>query len=190
MSQVLAKKIEHYTYRDYLKWPEEEHWELIEGTPYNMAPAPTRIHQQIAGELFVQIKNFLRNHPCQAYIAPFDVRLPEVGETDETAGTVVQPDIVVVCDENKLDEKGCRGAPDWIIEVLSPSTAAKDQIIKRDLYARHGVREYWLVHPVDRILMIYRYQAGFAAPEILATVGTTAVALFPELMIDWSIVFY
>jgi Uma2 family endonuclease len=92
-----------------------------------MSPAPTRRHQEITGELFPQISNFLRNYPCKIYAAPFDVRLPRAGESDDRIDTVVQPDLSIICDLEKLDDAGCRGAPIWIIEVLSPETAAKDQ---------------------------------------------------------------
>lgn len=118
----------YYTYRDYYTWPIDERWELIDGKAYNMSPAPTRRHQEVAGELFRQTANFLQNHPCQIYAAPFDVRLPRGGEADDLIDTVVQPDLSVICDSEKLDKAGCRGAPDWIIEVLSPATAAKDQV--------------------------------------------------------------
>ena len=119
---------ERFTYGDYRRWPEEERWELIGGEVYDMCPAPTRIHQDFVVELAIQIGSFLRDKPCRLYIAPFDVRLPEADETDDEVNTVVQPDVVVICDPAKLDDKGCRGAPDWIIEVLSPRTAVKDQI--------------------------------------------------------------
>ncbi|MGF1613453.1 MAG: Uma2 family endonuclease, partial [Gammaproteobacteria bacterium] len=104
--------------------------------------------------------------------------------------TVVQPDIVVVCDPGKLDARGCRGAPDWIIEVLSPATAARDHIDKRALYERHGVKEYWLVHPTDRVMIIYRLgNSGYHKPDIRATVGQTPLAVQPHLAIDWAKVF-
>ncbi len=189
MVSNLATKSQ-FTYEDYLHWPEGQRWELIYGKPYAMAPAPARVHQEtvlgIASQLFTQ----LYNKPCRPYIALFDVRLPQSEQKDEAINTVVQPDIVVVCDESKLDERGCRGAPDWIIEVLSPNTAVHDQIDKRDLYERHGVLEYWLVHPSDRILTIYCLDGdGYAAPRILATEGVASSCVLPELSIDWARVF-
>jgi Uma2 family endonuclease len=115
------------------------------------------------------------------------VRLPERDEADDLVFTVVQPDLSVICDPSKLDEAGCCGAPDWIIEVLSPGTAAKDQIIKKALYERHGVREYWLVHPVDHVLTRYRLVEGrYAQQEVFETVGSTAVAILDGLAIDWT----
>ncbi|WP_365305251.1 Uma2 family endonuclease [uncultured Thiodictyon sp.] len=140
MSQ-LARKRDRFTYGDYRRWPDDERWELIDGEAYNMCPAPTRIHQELVLEIAAQVHAFLRGGPCKVYVAPFDVRLPKADEADERVDTVVQPDIAVICDPGKLDDAGCRGAPDWIVEVLSPCTAAKDQREKRDAYERVGVRE-------------------------------------------------
>ena len=154
-----------FTYADYLTWPEGERWEIIDGQAYAMSPAPTNVHQWIVGELFRHIANYFHGKSCRPFVAPFDVRLPNVRVkagvnavvNDHDIDTVVQPDISLVCDPNKLkDNHGCLGAPDWVIEVLSPSTAVHDQRIKRALFERHGVPEYWLVHPVDRSVTIYR----------------------------------
>lgn len=177
-----------YTYGDYLQWPDDYHCELIEGVIYDMSPAPTRRHQEVSMELSVQVGGFLRGMPCRAYAAPFDVRLPQGNEADDKVDTVVQPDLVVVCDEAKLDERGCRGAPDWVVEIPSPHTARKDQIRKRDLFERHGVREYWLIQPLDGTLTIYRLRSdgSFGPPEILETNGKTPVAALPGLVIDWA----
>lgn len=175
-----------FTYGDCLAWPEEERWELIDGVAYNMTPAPTRFHQRVVMELGRQIANFLHDKPCEIYIAPFDVRLPDQDESDDDVHTVVQPDLAIICDPAKLDERGCRGAPDWIIEVLSPATAAKDQIRKVELYQHHGVREYWTVHPTDRVVMVrYLEDSGqFSVPKIIEGTGTLAVQVLPELEID------
>lgn len=176
-----------YTYGDYRRWPEEERWELISGEAYDMSPAPSRAHQEFVGELFRQISNFLAGKPCRAYVAPFDVRLPERDETDDEIRDVVQPDISVICDPSKLDDAGCRGAPDFIVEVLSPGTSRKDQIGKKRLYERHGVREYWLVHPIDRLLTRYFLEeSGYGAAVIEETAGTTEVRVLPGLVIDWG----
>ena len=176
-----------YTYGDYLEWSDDERWELINGHAYAMTPAPSRTHQRVVGELHRQIANFLHGHSCEVYVAPFDIRLPREDESDRDVDTVVQPDISVICDEKKLDERGCRGGPDWIIEILSPSTAVKDQIHKRQLYAEHGVKEYWLVHPVDRLVTIYRLERdGYASPDIMETRGQTESSTIPGLAIDWD----
>jgi Uma2 family endonuclease len=112
--------------------------------------------------------------------------LPKGHEADADVDTVVQPDVAVICDPNKLDEAGCRGAPDWIVEVLSPSTVVKDQSRKRALYEHHGVGEFWLVHPIDRVLTIYRLTNGaYGKPAVQSLTGETAVATLPGLSIRW-----
>ncbi|MDD2740784.1 MAG: Uma2 family endonuclease [Rhodocyclaceae bacterium] len=176
-----------FTYADYLKWPDDERWELIDGEAYAMAPAPTISHQTLAGQLFRQIDEALDGAPCRALIAPVDVLLPASDEADDHATTVVQPDILVVCDPKKLTERNVRGAPDWIIEILSPATARHDHLTKRNLYQRAGVREYWLVHPVDRVLTIYVLQDGqYDGPEIAEMAGERAPTIFSEIVIRWQ----
>lgn len=132
----------YYTYHDYYTWPEGERWELIDSKAYNMSPELMRRHQQVVVELRRQIANFLQNHRCQVYTAPFDARLPRSGEANDLVDTLVQTDLLVICDPEKLNNADCCGAPDWIIEVLLPATTVKDQIEKRKLYQRHGVKEY------------------------------------------------
>ena len=181
------RDLDYHTYADYCSWPDEVRYELIDGVAYAMGPAPVRRHQGILLELARQVANILEGSPCRPYIAPFDVRLPKKDEIDDDVDTVVQPDLVVICDRAKLDEKGCRGAPDWVVEVLSPSTAGHDQILKRALYQRVGVREYWLVHPVDRIVIIYAFVGGsYGVPDVRELVGTLAVGVLPEIVIDWE----
>lgn len=136
---------ERFTYRHYRTWPDEERWELIEGQAWSMSPAPMRGHQELSGKLFLEIGTFLKGKPCKVYDAPFDVFLPKGEESDDEVDTVVQPDLVVICDRSKLTKRGARGAPDWVIEILSPRTAKKDFETKFHLYERHGVREYWIV---------------------------------------------
>lgn len=178
---------DYHTYADYCSWPDDVRYELIDGVAYAMGPAPVRRHQGILGEIFRQVANILEGSPCRPYLAPFDVRLPKKDEIDNDVDTVVQPDLVVICDRAKLDDKGCRGAPDWVVEVLSPSTAGHDQILKRALYQRVGVREYWLVHPVDRIVIIYALVGGsYGAPDVRELVGTLAVGVLPEIVVDWE----
>jgi len=188
----VAKRIEkkRFTYGDYLAWPDDERWEIIDGEAYDMTPAPNRFHQKIAGNLFSIIHRFLEGKACEVYIAPFDVRLPDSDEVDEKVCTVVQPDIVVVCDPKKLDERGCRGAPDWVIEILSPSTSGKDHLKKRELYERHGVKEYWLIHPTDRVVMIYRLaKKTFGKPSVYEDESEIQVGIFPDLMVQTSKIF-
>jgi len=176
-----------HCYGDYLTWPDDVRYELIDGVAYMMAPAPDLPHQDVAGEIYFQARQALQGKSCRAFIAPVDVRLPKHSEADDKIDTVVQPDVLVVCDSNKLDRRGIRGAPDWIVEVLSPSTAGHDQIKKRQLYERHGVREYWLVHPIDRVLTVYRLQGGeYGKPDISELKGETAVGILPEIVIQWD----
>ena len=178
---------ERYTYADYAKWPEGEHWELIDGVAYAMA-APSRQHQEVVLELGSQILQHLRGKPCRPYVAPFDVRLPRQDEADDKVDTTVQPDIAVICGRGKLDDKGCRGAPDWIIEVVSPSSAIMDMEKKRRLYERHGVKEYWIVHPTDRWLMVYTWgeDSKYGQFQLFGLDEPAVVGLFPELSIDWA----
>jgi Uma2 family endonuclease len=150
---------ERFTYRHYRTWPDSERWELIEGHAWAMSPAPQRIHQKVSGRLFRWMGNFLEGTTCEVYEAPFDVILPEGDQNDDEVHTVVQPDIVVYCDPSKLTEAGARGAPDLVVEVLSPSTSKKDQREKFDLYQNHGVREYWIIDPAGAWLCVYRLKA-------------------------------
>jgi len=177
-----------HTYGEYLTWPESERYELIDGIAYAMVPAPGRRHQEILLELARQIADALEDRRgCRVYVAPFDVRLPRSDEADENVDTVVQPDLSVVCDASKLDERGCRGAPDWIIEILSPATAAHDQIHKRAVFERSGVAELWLVHPTDRIVTVYRHTGeGYGRPDAYELAGTLAPEVLPAVKIDWG----
>ncbi len=178
---------QHHTYADYLGWPEDVRYELIDGMAWLMAPAPDLAHQEVAGEVFRQLANLLEGQPCRALIAPVDVRLPRAGEADESIDTVVQPDVLVVCDPGKLDRRGVRGAPDFVVEVLSPATAAHDHVRKQRIYERAGVREYWLVHPNDRMVTIYRLAgAEYGKPEVCVLAGETAVGILPGVAIAWD----
>ncbi|QFY42007.1 Uma2 family endonuclease [Candidatus Methylospira mobilis] len=177
-----------YCYGDYLNWPDDVRYELIDGYAYLMSPpGPDLSHQDIAGEIYFQVRQALRGKPCRAFIAPLDVRLPKQNEADAQIDTVVQPDVMVVCSPEKLDRRGVRGAPDWVVEVLSPSTSGHDQIKKRSVYERHGVREYWLVHPTDRILTVYRLENGeYGKPLQSQLEGETPVGILPDIVIRWD----
>ena len=152
-----ARKLnERYTYADYCAWPEDERRELIDGEAYALA-TPTIAHQMIVREVFGQLYSYLRGKPCKVFVAPLSVRL----NADEGDDTVVEPDILVVCDEQKLaDGKGVVGAPDFIVEVLSPSTAKRDIFRKYALYQASGVREYWIVDTEEKIMMAYLLYEG------------------------------
>lgn len=175
-----------FTYGDYLTWPDGERWELLDGEPSAMTPGPNRRHQELLVELAVAFHTYLKGKPCRVYPAPFDVRLPRGSEPDEEVDTVVQPDLLVVCDPSKLDDRGCRGAPDLVVEITSPSTASLDHIRKKALYERHGVREYWLLHPVDRIAMVYRLDAAgaYGAPAVYGAEDSIPVGIFEDLVVD------
>jgi len=176
----------HHTYADYRSWPDEPRYELIDGVTYAMT-GPARRHQEVLGEIFRQVANALTGKPCRPYIAPFDVRLPRANENDDRIDTVVQPDLMVVCDPAKLDQRGCRGAPDWVVEVLSPSTASHDHILKRRAYEQAGVKEFWLVHPVDYIVTIYLLgAAGYGKPDVVEMKGSLPVGILPEIVINWD----
>jgi len=138
---VARKRTEKYTYSDYLTWSDEERWEIIDGEAYNMTPAPGIKHQNVAGMFFRIIGNKLEGKPCKLFMAPTDVLLSE--------HDVVQPDVLVVCDEKKITEANIQGAPDLVVEVLSPPTALKDKREKKALYERSGVREYIIVDPIE-----------------------------------------
>ncbi len=155
MGLPLRKPDELFTYAYYVTWPDEERWELIDGVPYDMTPAPNSYHQDISMNLSTEIKVFLKGKKCKVYAAPFDVRLPEANQSDDEILTVVQPDISVICDRSKVDKNGCKGAPDLIIEILSPTTSKKDRIIKFYTYERFGVKEYWLVSPDDKSVEVF-----------------------------------
>jgi Uma2 family endonuclease len=144
-----------YTYKDYITWDDDIRYELIDGVAYAMA-APAQFHQEISGELFRQLANFLIVMPCKAFHAPFDARLNAHSFDD----TVVQPDILVVCDHSKLNGKGVKGAPDFVIEILSPYTARRDAVIKFRQYQRAGVKEYWIVDPNNRTVQVYVLKGG------------------------------
>ncbi len=179
-----------YTYGDYRTWPEDQRWEIIEGRAYAMT-GPRRIHQQVSGEIFRQIANHLLNAKCQVYAAPFDVRLPKSDEADDDIETVVQPDIVVVCDSTKLDDAGCRGAPDLIMEVLSPSTAGKDQVKKLELYEKHGVREYWIIDPTEQVALLRTLDddESFSAPSTFALDAQPSGKVLGNFKLNLELVF-
>lgn len=184
-----------YSYADYLTWKFQDFVEIIKGQVYKMSPAPTRYHQDISREIERPISNYLYKKTCKVYSAPFDVRLPLNGEEGEDAiYTVVQPDICVICDPKKLDDRGCIGAPDMIVEIISPSTAKKDLNEKLDLYESSGVREYWIVFPKERFIMVHLLNdkgiyelIGSFEPNI--ETPTIKVNIFPDLEIIMEDIF-
>jgi Uma2 family endonuclease len=193
MPQLKPSENERYSYADYLTWNDGKRWELIGGQAYCMSPAPMRQHQGLSGALFAQLYNFLHGKKCAVYAAPFDVRFVEAEDNvaDDYIDTVVQPDIVVVCDPKKLDDRGCIGSPDLIIEILSPSTSRMDMTVKFELYQRFGVKEYWIVHPKDQTVLVFKLlESGlYGVPERYCAEDAISVALLGDLVIDLTRVF-
>lgn len=189
MSLAKKRKKDSYTYADYLQFPDNIRSEIIDGVIYNMVPAPLRWHQDVSMVLSRCISTYLKGKSCRVYAAPFDVRLSEK-ENDFEVRNVVQPDISVICDQNKLDDKGCKGAPDWIIEILSPSTASKDIKEKFFLYEKYGVKEYWIVEPTESFIQVfvlrdgkYEFRGNYASLDYLSP------TVFDDLEIDLAEVF-
>jgi Uma2 family endonuclease len=161
-----------YSYADYLTWEFDEMVELIKGKIFkSAAAAPRRIHQKVSGNIFFRLYQHLENHPCDVFSAPFDVRLPVKSKKNEDIFTVVQPDISVICDKSKLDDLGCIGAPDLIVEILSPGNNQKELKNKYEVYEESGVKEYWIVSPYVSTLLVYTLIEGKYVPSKLFTVG-------------------
>jgi len=191
ISQLDFKK--QYTYADYLTWRFSERVELIKGWLHKMSPAPRRVHQKIEGYLFYEFYRFFNNSQCEVYQSPFDVRLKRNKGQDVEIDTVVQPDICIICDLEKLDDAGCLGSPDLIVEVLSDSTAKKDYNEKFNLYEENGVKEYWIANPASKTIEIFslinkKYESLGLFNE---SEGQKEVVgkLFPELKIPLSSIF-
>ncbi|RTL60902.1 MAG: Uma2 family endonuclease [Sphingobacteriales bacterium] len=182
----------NYTYADYLKWKFEERLELIKGKIFKMSPAPSLKHQEISMNLSATIYNYLKGKSCKIFSAPFDVRLPVKNKMkDEEITTVVQTDICVICDDSKLDERGCCGAPDLIVEILSPGNSKKEIKIKFELYEEAGVKEYWIINPVEQNLITYSlHENGKYHNSGLYTDGDIITTLvMPGLEINVSAIF-
>jgi len=188
-----ARKMEKtYTYADYCTWPDDERWELIAGVAWNMSPAPSSYHQLVTGSLFNAIYNQLQNSDCTVIVAPFDVLLPDfAGQEEEEVINVVQPDITVICEPKKITPRGCYGAPDWVIEILSPYTSKKDLREKFDLYEKHGIREYWVVDPGNRYVHVYTLDKNgeYGEPEIFVEQGEIKSTVCEEFSIELNAIF-
>ena len=185
---VFKRDAYRHTYADYLTWSRSYGDELIDGTAYvTEPPAPAWSHQMIVGEVYRQIANALEDKPARVCVAPSDIRLPRSTEEDDQVDTVVQPDIFIVSDLRNVDARGLRGAPDWLAEVLSPGTARHDRITKLPAYERAGVREVWLINPMDRTVSIYRLEAGhYGTPTVLELKGRTQLTAVDAVTIDWD----
>lgn len=168
-----------YSYADYLLWKFKERVEIIKGKIMEMSPAPTRFHQRISMKLTSRFLQFFDNHECQLYAAPFDVRFPD---ENGKIKTVVQPDLCVICDQTKLDDKGCIGAPDLVVEILSPSNSKREMKDKYELYQEQGVKEYWLVYPDTQHIQIFVLQNGkYIGIQPVAEGDRVTSVVFPAL---------
>ena len=186
----LSKEDKQYTYAAYLKFPNEERWEIIDGIP-NMQSAPTWQHQSISRELMLQFGGYLNNHQCQVFAAPFDLRLPKFEEKDEDVTNVYQPDLLVVCDKSRLKGTGYYGVPDLVIEILSPSTVRNDRLLKFNFYEKVGVKEYWIVEPDAKLVSVFTLQDNnrYGRTELYTETDHVTVSIFPDLIIDLSKIF-
>lgn len=179
-----------YSYADYYTWKIIERLELIKGKIFPMSPAPSLIHQRVSLELTFILKNYFKNTPCNLFVAPFDVRFPKKETTDNKIYDVVQPDLCIICDNSKLDDRGCIGSPDLIIEILSTGNSKKELQDKYDLYLENGVKEYWIIHPSEQTVLIYKLENNEYKPSrLFSGVETISSSLFPELAIDLNEVF-
>ncbi|MDG6266647.1 Uma2 family endonuclease [Glaesserella parasuis] len=173
-----------YSYDDYLKWKFQERVEIIKGKIMAMSPVPNRLHQRISMKLTKAFLDVFVNHQCELYVAPFDVRFPD---SNGKIKTVVQPDLCVICDSNKLDEKGCIGAPDLIVEILSPGNSKREMKDKYELYQEQGVSEYWIVRPEEQHIQIYVLENGRYIGVQPVVEGDVITSIkFPALSFDTS----
>jgi len=185
---ALPKEERRFTYADYKEWELDvgERYELIYGEAYAMS-APNTKHQAILMELSRQFHEYLRGKPCRVFPSPYDVRL--FYEEDESDDTVVQPDIMVICDKDKIGPEGCRGTPDLVIEILSPSNTAIEMERKFTLYKEAGIREYWIVDPKNNRLKVYRFKDGAILTNTYGSSDTVPVGIFPDLNVALEPVF-
>lgn len=186
----LPKGNKKYTYADYLTWAKDEIWEILDGIPL-MQAALNWQHQAISRELILQFGNYLQDKTCQVFAAPFDLRLSDENENDEDCIHVYQPDLVVICDKNRLKGTGYHGVPDLVIEIVSPSTARNDKLLKFNMYEKVGVKEYWIVEPDSRLLSVFTLQDShrYGRPEVYAENDNVEVSIFNDLTIKLDRVF-
>lgn len=182
-----------YSYADYLQWTFEERLELIKGKIFKMTPAPASGHQRLSWVLSGEIYTYLKGKTCQAFSAPFDVRLQKKGvqDSDQQIHTVVQPDICIICDPAKVDTRGCTGAPDIVVEILSPGNNQKELRNKYDVYEESGVLEYWIISPQDKTFLKYTLDSNMRyQPSKLLTIGDSITTpILPGFVLDLETVF-
>lgn len=187
INQLDSDKV--YTYADYLLWRIEERLELIKGKVFKMSPAPSRQHQETLRRVNRYFDNYFLETSCSVFFAPFDVRLPKNSKENEQIYTVVQPDLCVVCDADKLDDKGCIGAPDLVVEILSPGNSKKELKTKFSLYEESGVKEYWIIHPEEEVIFIYVLKDGKyqSLPPLVDDFASSSI--FPNLRVHTNDIF-
>jgi Uma2 family endonuclease len=178
-----------YTYADYYSWTFDERVELINGKLFNLY-SPGTEHQRLSGRISVSFYNYLKDKPFEVFAAPFDIRFPADSKNDEDIFTVVQPDISVICDRSKIDERGCIGAPDIVVEILVAGNNRKELKEKYDLYENAGVKEYWIIHSVSKTFLKYTLHAGhFAASRLLTFGDIVTTPLLPNYVLNLDILF-
>jgi Uma2 family endonuclease len=179
-----------YTYADYLTWQFKDRLELFRGKIFKMSPAPNRLHQSISRNLNGQFWESFKGNTCSFYAAPFDVRLVKTKKNDKKVVTVVQPDLCVICDKSKLDDRGCEGAPDLVVEIVSPGNTKKEMGIKFELYEENEVKEYWIVEPADKTIFVYTLKNGvFIGLKPLTEDDVMNSPLFPNLKFEIKMIF-
>ncbi|MDR1620879.1 MAG: Uma2 family endonuclease [Synergistaceae bacterium] len=195
---AVKKTTERYTYGDYCTWDDGLRWELIDGEAFCMSPSPKTSHQILLVALTWQLGNYFQGKDCQVLTAPLDVMLPRGGEAEKEIDTVVQPDVMILCDKAKLQDNGIKGAPDVVFEILSPSTAQRDLLDKLYLYERAGVREYLIVDPDNRTVTAYRRDENrgenpssliFSKRAIYRTADVLEFETFEDLKIPMDSIF-
>lgn len=189
---LAIKEEDRFSYADYLKWDDDERWELIDGEAYCMGAAPSRRHQEVLMNISGELRNYLKGKSCKVYPAPFDVRFCEnVEVAEDEIFTVLQPDITIVCDKSKLDDRGCKGAPDLVVEILSPGSRRRDLHDKQKVYERYGVKEYWIVQPLEEIITVFTLgESGSYDKAVMYTTGDTLKpSIFDDLELDLTEIF-
>lgn len=179
-----------YSYADYYAWKFDDRVELINGHIYKMMPGPSSLHQEICGNIYSVVKNYLQDKSCKIFFAPFDVRLPKKGIDDKSIFTVLQPDICVICDLSKIDRRGCVGAPDIVVEILSRGNNSKELKKKYEVYEESGVLEYWIVSPQYQTVTIYTLTDGKFHPSRMMTTGDIVTSsVLPGFELDLTEIF-
>ncbi len=178
-----------YTYKDYLSFSDNEYVEIIDGKILAMSPAPSRIHQELIMEISAELRNYIKANKgtCKVYPAPFDVVLIKDNSSELDSTNIIQPDISVICDKNKLNDKGCTGSPDMIVEVVSKFNPGNDYVKKLYLYEKYGVKEYWIVNPMKKNILVYTLTSnGYNEPDVYTFDDKIKVSIFENLEIDFN----